>query len=373
MTPLSPAAVADAIGGRLIAAAKGDVEARLTRLRDPANAVRHGAEPGDVVVVASPTAPEWGAGGEDSGGAGGRWPGLLVLPTSAAPSSPLPCAVVLVDDPRLAFARLSALFSRAEWPPPGRHPSAAVAPDAVLADDVSLATGVVVGAGVRVAEGCAIGANSVIGAGATLGPGCRLHPGVTLYPGVTLGARVELHSGCVIGSDGFGYVAGPRGAEKVHHGGSVVIEDDVEIGANTCVDRGTLGDTRVGARTKIDGMCMIAHNVKIGCDCLIAGQTGIAGSSSVGDRVIIGGAASITDHVRVNDDARIGGRAAVSKDVPAGESWMGNPARPYRLYARDHYLRGRLEEVWRFVRAAARSGGPASEGGVPAEEASGEG
>ncbi len=344
----SVADLVEATGGRLLDGS-GKVpatEARLRHLRDPLEALASGASAEDVVVV-----PRALPAGLNLPG----WPGLLVLAEADAPTEALPCPVLVVRDTRLAFARLSALFYRAAAPRPGIHPTAVVEPGAEVAEDAAIEAGAIVGAGAVVGGGCVVGKHCVVGAGATLGPSCRLHANVTLYPGVRLGARVELHSGCVIGADGFGYAAGPRGAEKVHHGGTVVIDDDVEIGANTTVDRATLGATRIGARTKIDNLCTVAHNVVIGTDCLIAGKVGIAGSSRIGDRVIIGGGAGITDHVTVNDDARIGGLAGVSKDVPKGEAWSGTPAKPLKQVVRDLYLRGRLEEIWRHVRSAERS------------------
>lgn len=372
---VSVSEVVGLVGGRLVpaaaaAGASGAAEVTLNRLREPAAVLAGDAAAGDVVVMPGSVLDQLG----DASAAGATWPGLLVVPERSAPVDALPCAVLVVADARLAFAQLSALFYRTPVPPPGQHASAVVAPDASVAPDAALAAGVVVGAGAVIGAGCAIGPNSVVGAGARLGEHCRLHANVTLYPGVSLGHRVELHAGCVVGGDGFGYAAGPVGAVKIHHGGSVVIADDVEVGANTCIDRGTLGDTRIGARTKVDGMCMIAHNVQIGNDCLIAGQTGIAGSTTIGDGVIIGGAASITDHVTVGTGARIGGRAAVTKNVPAGEAWTGNPAKPHRQYARDLYLRGRLEQIWQHFRPLAGDAGEdASADAGPLEEARGEG
>ncbi len=345
--PLSATEVAAAVGGelRLPDGVDGNVKG-LTRLRDPREILAGGAEARDVVVLPGPLTAE------TEGPA--RRLGLLVLDAAHAPDGAPPSALLLVTDVRLALARLSSLFQRAPLPDVGVHPTAVVASDAKLGADVAIAAGAVIGSAAELADGCVVGPNAVVGAGARLGRQARLHANVTLYPGVRIGERVEVHSGCVIGSDGFGYAAGPRGAEKIHHGGSVVVHADVEIGANTTVDRGTLGDTVIGARTKIDNLCTVAHNVVIGSDCLIAGKTGIAGSTTIGDRVIIGGGAGITDHVTIGDDARIAGLAGVSKDVPSGETWTGNPARPHRHYVRDLYLRSRLERIWQHVLGAER-------------------
>ncbi len=274
--------------------------------------------------------------------------GLVVVPEELETASPHP--LLRVADARLALATLSALFDSRPRPRPGVSPGAHVHPDAVLGRDVSVAAGVVVGAGAWLGDGCVLQPGCVVGAGAVLGEGCVLHANVTLYDGVLLGARVILHSGVVVGADGFGYARGPRGAVKIHHLGTVEIGDDVEIGANTCVDRGTLQATTIGPRTKIDNLCQIGHNVRIGADCLVAGTVGVAGSTTLGDGVVVGGNAGFADHLTIGDGARIAGRAGVTKDVPAHETWAGFPARPYRAWVRELYLLGRLETIWARVK-----------------------
>jgi len=256
-----------------------------------------------------------------------------------------------VGDPRLALARLS---RRLDPRPPaaerGVHPSAVVAHDALLGERVAVGPLAVVGANVELGDDVVVGPGAIVGAGARIGPGSVLRERVVVADGVTVGARCTIQAGAVVGSDGFGYAAGPSGAERVHHLGTVVLGDDVDIGANTCVDRGTLGATVVGDRSKLDNLVQVAHNVRLGCDVLVAGLAGIAGSTVIGDRVVIGGAAGITDHVRVGDDARIAGGAGVSKDVPAGEAWVGVPAQPLRRWIRERYLIGRLEKMWAHLK-----------------------
>jgi len=286
----------------------------------------------------------------------GNRPGLLVISRdTAVPEALADVPVALVDSTRLALATLSAAFDVRPRPLPGVHDSATVAPDAVLDADVSVGPGVVIAAGARIGEGSRLLAHSYVGAGAVLGRACVLHPHATVYDGVVLKDGVILHAGAVIGADGFGYAASPRGAVKIRHLGGVELGDDVEIGANSAVDRGTLDDTVVGARTKIDNHCQVGHNVRIGSDCLIAGMTGIAGSVVIGDGVIIGGAVGIADHVTIGSGARIAGRSGITKDVPAGETWAGFPARPYRQYARALYLADRLEEIWQRVKGSGAS------------------
>lgn len=343
------------VGGTLRARAAGTAEPpAVTRLVAPERWSRRAAETGPPEVAAVVVL---GA-DSDAAAATAAWgrasPAVLVARVGAVPAA-YAGAVLEVGDPRLALARLSAHFDRRPRPVPGVHPTAVVDPTARIGRDVSVEAGAVIGPAAEMGDACAVGANCVIGPGVHVGAGSRLYANVTLYDGVTLGARVIVHSGAVLGADGFGYAAGPAGAAKIHHTGGVVIGDDVEIGALTAIDRGTLEDTRVGARTKIDNHCQIGHNVQIGSDCLLAGMTAVAGSAVLEDGVVLGGAAAISDHVTVHAGARIAGRSGVTKDVPAGETWAGFPARPYRRYVRELYLLDRLERIWEVVRAVAKA------------------
>lgn len=271
-------------------------------------------------------------------------------PPSTGPGAAGP-TLIRVDDARLALATLSAIFDTRPHPvAPGVHASAVVADGVELEPDVRIGPHVSIGAACVIGAGSAIASNVSIGAGCRIGAGCTLHPGVHLYDGVILGDRVVIHAGSVIGADGFGYAASPSGARKVHQLGTVEIGDDVEIGANTCIDRGTLSATRVGPRSKIDNHCQVGHNVHIGADCVIAGMSGISGSTRIGDRVTIGGYVAVADHLAIGDDVRIAGRSGVTKDVPAGETWAGFPAQPYRGWVRSLYLKGKLERVWQAVK-----------------------
>jgi UDP-3-O-[3-hydroxymyristoyl] glucosamine N-acyltransferase len=170
----------------------------------------------------------------------------------------------------------------------------------------------------------------VIGDGVTVGAACELFPNVTVYAGTILGERVRAHSGSVLGSDGFGYVF--RGGEhaRIPHIGRCIIENDVEIGANTTVDRGSIDDTTIGAGTKIDNLVQVGHNVKIGRLCLIMAQVGIAGSAEIGDGCVLAGQAGIGGHITIGNGAKIAGQSGVFGDVPPGENWSGYPARPHR-------------------------------------------
>jgi UDP-3-O-[3-hydroxymyristoyl] glucosamine N-acyltransferase len=170
----------------------------------------------------------------------------------------------------------------------------------------------------------------VIGAGVSVGAHCHLFPGVTLYPGSTLANRVIAHAGVRIGGDGYGYVFSDGAHQKIPHVGRCLIHDDVEIGANTTIDRGSIDDTVIGAGTKIDNLVQIGHNCAIGKLCLIMSQVGLAGSTRIGDGVILGGQVGVRGHLEIGDGAKIGGQAGVFGDVPAGETWSGYPARPHR-------------------------------------------
>jgi UDP-3-O-[3-hydroxymyristoyl] glucosamine N-acyltransferase len=241
-----------------------------------------------------------------------------------------PRARIIVKEPLEKLLTLLPKLYPETKPVPGVAATARIGNKAILGQRISIAEYAVIGARARLADGVAIGAHCVVGEGVSIGEGSRLLPGVTIYPGATLGARTILHSGVRIGSDGFGYVFRDGAHNKIPHVGRCIIGDDVEIGANSTVDRGSIDDTVIGNGSKIDNLVHIAHNVRLGENVLVMAQVGIAGSATIGDGAILAGQAGIAGHVLIGAGARIAAQAGVFGDVPAGEAWSGYPARPHK-------------------------------------------
>ncbi len=269
--------------------------------------------------------------------------GCVIAPPGILPSD---CCAILSEHPKLDFARAAALLSPGPRATGLRHASAFISPEAEVAPDADVGPFVVIGARAHVASGCILRAGVVIGEDCSLGERCFLHPNVVLYPRSELGNRVVLHAGVVVGSDGFGYVFDGSSQVKFPQEDRIVIEDDVEIGPNTTLDRGSLGPTRIGAGTKIDNLVQVAHNVQIGRGVVIAAQTGIGGSTTIDDYAVIGGQVGIGDHVCIQSRAVIGSKAGVlpGKIVRGGEVYWGVPLRPLREYKRINACFGRLPE-----------------------------
>ncbi|HEV8305218.1 MAG TPA: UDP-3-O-(3-hydroxymyristoyl)glucosamine N-acyltransferase [Gemmatimonadales bacterium] len=271
---------------------------------------------------------------------------VLVKPEFASAEGG-PATRVVVPEPHEALlVVLPVLYPQAVWEP-GVHPTAVVGRGVAWDEPVQIGPHAVLGAGVRLGRNVRIGAGCVLGDGVAVGDDTQLLPGVTCYAGTALGKRVIVHAGAVLGSDGFGYVPG-EGSEahrKIPHVGRCLIGDDVEVGANTCIDRGSVDDTVIGPGTKIDNLVHIAHNVRVGARCLIMAEAGIAGSVQVEDEVIIAGQAGIRDHVTIGRGARVLVQAGIIADVPAGVTVSGYPARPHREYLRAHAALYRLLNI----------------------------
>ncbi len=236
-----------------------------------------------------------------------------------------PAAQIVVADVGLAYAKVAQRFH----PGPRAqahsiHPSAVVHPEADLQEPVEIGPNAVVGRA-RLGAGTVVMAGAFVGDGCRLGQGCVLYPRVTLYHGVSMGDRVIVHAGAVVGSDGFGYARQGASFVKVPQLGSVQVGDDVEIGANTTIDRGAIGDTRIGARTKIDNLCHFGHNCVVGEDCAFAGATVVAGSTVFGDRVIMAGHVAISGHLKIASDVRVGGNSCILQSIDKPGDYMGHP------------------------------------------------
>jgi UDP-3-O-[3-hydroxymyristoyl] glucosamine N-acyltransferase len=265
--------------------------------------------------------------------------------------------VVEVADPSRAVVQALRLFHPPRAARPGVHPTAVLDPGAFVDPSAEVGPYAVIGADTRVEAGAVVESHAVVGARCRIGAGSRLHPHVVLYDDVVLGARVEVHSGTVLGADGFGYAPGPAGLVKVPQVGGVAIGDDVEIGANTCIDRAALETTSVGAGTKIDDLVMIGHNVSIGSHDVLCAQVGIAGSAIVGDGVVLGGQVGVAGHLTVGDGVKVQAQSGIGADVPPGQALHGTPAFGYRDYQKSFIEFRRLPETARLVRRLAEKAG----------------
>jgi len=262
-------------------------------------------------------------------------------------------ALLFVDDADLALARVMELIGPRSSPrEAGVDRTACVDPDARVSKLATIGPNCTIEAGAIIADGAHLVANVYVGAGSKIGRHTTLMPSVVVMDGCEVGAQCTLHPCVVIGADGFGYTPSSDGSGlvKIPHPGGVVIEDGVEIGACTAIDRAKLGDTRIGAGTKIDNHVQIGHGCRIGRSCVICGQTGISGSVTIGDGVQIGGGVGIADNLEIGDGARIGAQAGVMNDVPAGETWVGYPAGLAREQMPNYAAFRNLGEIGREVK-----------------------
>ena len=256
-------------------------------------------------------------------------------------------AVLRSPHPKVAFAKAAALILGKAPIATGIHPTAIVAPLARISQNAGIGPFAVIGEGAHLGEGTQIGAHSVIGAGCWIGDHCRIHPRVTLYAGVRIGHRVEIHSGAVIGADGFGYAEGEGRYWKFPQAGIVEIADDVEIGANTTVDRGSLDDTRIAEGVKLDNLVHVGHNCQIGAHTVMAAQVGLSGSCEFGKHVVVGGQAGFGEQCFLEDGAVIGGQSGVlgGKTIRSGQTVWGTPARPLEKFKEQFAWQARLPEL----------------------------
>jgi UDP-3-O-[3-hydroxymyristoyl] glucosamine N-acyltransferase len=333
---LTAARLAELVGGRL----EGDPATPVSGISGLA-----GAGPGDVSFVLEKKYAALAASTQAA---------VLLVPNQISLEQSGAAALIRVDDLTAALERLSDVFA----PPkpkrtPGVHPSAVLGDEVELGDGVYVGPCAVIGDRARIGEGAVISAQVVIGEAVEIGAHTTLHPQVVIGDRCRIGDHVILHPGVKVGGDGFGYVFRGREHHKVPQIGIVVIEDHVEVGCNTSIDRARFGATRIGRGTKIDNQVMIAHNCQVGEHCIITGQCGLAGSATVGDYVVFGAQSGVTGHVHVGDRSQVAGRAGVSKDIPAGSRVMGAPAQPYGDEQRLRALLRRLPELAHTIRSLA--------------------
>ncbi|MEM1182340.1 MAG: UDP-3-O-(3-hydroxymyristoyl)glucosamine N-acyltransferase [Acidobacteriota bacterium] len=290
--------------------------------------------------------------------------GALLVPDAMAGDVPsLGKPAVVVADSHVALAHSIELFHPRHVPAPGVHPTAVVDTTAVVGDGAHLGPYVVIGAGSAVGDRAVVEAHVVVGRGCSIGADAWIHPSVVLYDGTQLGDRVEVHSGTVLGADGFGYATDKGVHRKVPQVGHVVLEEDVEVGANSAIDRALLEETRIGAGSKIDNLVQVGHNVRTGRGCLLCGQAGIAGSSELGDYVVLAGQAGVIDHMKIGDQVQVAAKSAVYQDIPAGTKAGGIPATDLRSYRRQIAVQSKLPGLLRRLRKLERQLGEGGGGG----------
>lgn len=334
------AEIARRLGGELI----GDGSLLLTGFA-PADAARSG----DLTFAEN---EKYLARAEDSAATA-----VLVPVTYASTRKTL----IRVPSARVAFAQVLPLFFPERLPAPGVHPTAQIHPSARVDPSASIGPHVVIEEGVRIGARSALRGGNHIGEDCVLGEDVQLFPNVVLYPRTQVGNRVRIHAGTVIGADGFGYVLHEGRHLKVPQVGNVILHDDVEIGANSGVDRGALGSTIVGKGTKIDNLVQVGHNTILGEHCILCGGVGVAGSTKVGDHTTIAGQVGLAGHIRIGNNVTVGAQAGVMTDIPDGERWLGSPAQPDREMKRILIGLQRLPELLMRVSKMERQLAPRGE------------
>lgn len=320
-------AVADLVGGRLLG--DGGVVLHAIRPLDR-------AEPGSLsLAVSSRYAEQLKA----------SHAGAVLVPDSLAAVEGGPSVRIVVRDPYAALVKaIGALFPPTETPA-GVDSTVRIGVGCVLGEGVTIGAFAVLGRGVRLGARCKIGEGVSLGDGVTVGDDSVIGPRVVCYHETRIGRRVLLKAGAVIGGDGFGYLSDGGGHHRIPHAGTCIIEDDVEIGSNSTVDRGSVDDTVVGRGSKLDNLVHVGHNVRIGDRCLLMAGVGVAGSTRLGNDVILAGHVGVTDHLTIADGARIAAKSAVFGDIPANASFSGHPARPHRQFLRAQAALYRLAPI----------------------------
>jgi UDP-3-O-[3-hydroxymyristoyl] glucosamine N-acyltransferase len=271
--------------------------------------------------------------------------GAVLVPDRLADAPAGSSTRIVVKDPYASLVRVIGAMFPAAPAPPGVDPTVRLGPGVELGAEVSIGPFSVLGAGVRMGPRCHLAERVSLGAGVVVGADSLIGPGAVCYPGSRLGSRVVLKAGAVIGGDGFGYLSSAAGHSRIPHVGGCILEDEVEVGSHSCVDRGSIDDTVVGRGTKLDNLVHVGHNVRIGARCLLMAGVGVAGSTRLGDDVILAGHVGVTDHLTIGDRARVAAKSAVFGDVAAGTSISGHPARPHRQFLRAQAALYRLAPI----------------------------
>jgi UDP-3-O-[3-hydroxymyristoyl] glucosamine N-acyltransferase len=276
--------------------------------------------------------------------------GVVLVRREWSAAVPDGSSAVIVDDPHAALSEVLARLYPAAEREAGIHPSAVVAADARLGEEVSIGPFAVVGEGVVIGRRSIIGSHAVVAQRCRIGEDVTIHAQATLYEGVVVGDRAVIHSGARIGKDGFGYVWKDGGHRKIPQVGGCVLEEDVEIGTNVTIDRGSVGDTIVGAGSKIDNLVHLGHNVRLGRHVILISQVGISGSTTVGDAAVLAGQVGVGGHLSIGAGARVGGQAGVTANIPPGQTYSGYPARPHREAMRAQASMFKLPELIRRLK-----------------------
>jgi UDP-3-O-[3-hydroxymyristoyl] glucosamine N-acyltransferase len=324
---LTAQAVADLVGGRLL----GDGGVLITGVGSI-----EGAGPGALTLALSP---------RYAGALKASRAGAVLLPPALAESPAGPPARIVVADPYASLVRVIRRLIPAGSRLPGIDPTARIGPGCELGAEVSLGPFTILGRGVRLGDRCRLAEGVCLGDGVVVGEDTRMDARVVCYAGARIGRRVVLKAGAVIGGDGFGYLSRGSGHERIPHVGGCIIGDEVEVGSNSCVDRGSLDDTVIGQGTKLDNLVHVGHNVRIGERCLLMAGVGVAGSTRLGDDVILAGHVGVTDHLTIGDRVQIAAKSAVIGNVPAGSVYSGHPARPNRQVLRAQAALYRLAPI----------------------------
>lgn len=258
--------------------------------------------------------------------------------------------MLVAENPQFVFARVLEIFHAKPYIPSGISDKAFIGSNVKIGDDVSIHPNAYISSNVTLGPRVTLSPGVFLGEGVVIGDDSFIYPNVTIREGVTIGKKVIVHAGAVIGADGFGYVFEKGRHYKIPQVGSVIIEDEVEIGANACIDRGTVENTVIGSGTKIDNLVQIAHNVKIGKNCIIVAQVGISGSVEVGDGAVIAGQAGVRDHIKIGSKAIVAAQAGVGSNIPDGQVFSGSPAIPHVTSLRAQSLYSRLPEFAKRLR-----------------------